>query len=209
MTTGTAPTFGKFRLKGSEPDGDNSRARKRNRKTLSCVHCRRSKVKCDRGIPCGRCSKTGRKEKCSYGLETPSPNGQYESGRRLPSQSKGTHEVSPILMNTGLTHWAKLIEELGDVKRYIFNQDADFHETFDRITAIKDLYPTPSSYNFPFGDNQLDIPMLAQDAILDHLPSRTLVLDLVDNYMTTYEKTHRLLHPYCGYGYRTAVPSQL
>ncbi|KUI60038.1 hypothetical protein VP1G_07260 [Cytospora mali] len=195
MTTGTSPAFGKFRLKGSEPDGDNSRARKRNRKTLSCVQCRRSKVKCDRGTPCGRCSRAGRKNQCSYGLETASPNGQYDSGRRLPSQSNGTHEVSPILMNTGLTHWAKLIEELGDVKRYIFNQDADFHETFDRITAIKDLYPTPSSYNFPFGDNQLDIPMLAQDAILDHLPSRTLVLDLVDNYMTTYEKTHRLLHP--------------
>ncbi|ROV99924.1 hypothetical protein VMCG_06160 [Cytospora schulzeri] len=195
MATGPGPAYGKFRLKDSESDSSNPRPRKRNRKTLSCVQCHRSKVKCDRESPCDRCSKAGRTDECTYGLEAPGPNGQDGPGRELSSQLNGMYYASSIHMNSGLTNWATLMEELGDVKRYVFDQDARFHKTYSRITAIKDLYPTPSSYNFPFSDNHLDTSTLAQGAILEHLPPRTLVLDLVDNYMATYEKSHRLLHP--------------
>ncbi|KAK7744945.1 hypothetical protein SLS53_003178 [Cytospora paraplurivora] len=193
----TGPAFGRFRLKGSQPDSDTSRARKRRRKTLSCVQCHRTKVKCDRNNPCGRCSKAGRGHQCAYKLlETASPVAQDEPERRLPSQSDGLYYASPIYMNTGLTHWAKLIEELGDVKMYIFDQDEGFHETFTKLTAVQSLYATQlRSYNFPFGDYQLDSPLPSHCALLERLPPRALVLDLVDNYMSTYEKTHRLLHP--------------
>ncbi|ROW18216.1 hypothetical protein VPNG_00048 [Cytospora leucostoma] len=193
----TGPAFGKFRLKGSRPDSDSSRARKRRRKTLSCVQCHRTKVKCDRNNPCGRCSKAGRGHQCAYkSLETASPEAQDEPERRLPSQSDGLYYASPIYMNTGLTHWAKLIEELGDVKMYIFDQDEEFHESFAKLTAVQSLYATQSmSYNYPFGDYQLDSPLPSHCALLERLPPRALVVDLVDNYMSTYEKTHRLLHP--------------
>lgn len=196
MTTGPdpAPAYGKFRLKDTELDGDTLRPRKRNRKTLSCVQCHRSKVKCDRECPCDRCIKAGRADQCTYGLEAPGPNPQDEPGLAPPSQSSKEGFASAVHMNTGLTTWATLMEELGDVKRYVFNQEAGFHEVYDRVTALKELYPTPSSYNFPFGDNHLHTSPLVQGAILEHLPPRTIVLDLVDNYMATYEKTHRLLH---------------
>lgn len=39
---------------------------KRNRVLLSCAPCRASKLKCDRGQPCGQCSKKGRAAQCAY-----------------------------------------------------------------------------------------------------------------------------------------------
>lgn len=199
MTTGLGPAYGKFRLKDSRPDGaDSPRPRKRKRKTLSCIQCHRSKIKCDRENPCDRCSKAGRADQCAYRLEEePEPKGQDEPGMAVvpPCQSKGMYTASIIHMNTGLTNWATLMDELGDVKRYVFNKDAEFHEAYDRVTALRDLYPNPTSHNFPFSDNYFDTSALAHGAILEHLPPRSIVLDLVDNYMATYEKTHRLLHP--------------
>jgi len=41
---------------------------KRNRPTLSCVHCRQAKAKCDRQNPCALCIKKGRAEQCTYPL---------------------------------------------------------------------------------------------------------------------------------------------
>jgi hypothetical protein len=47
------------------PEGDLGPDRKRRRKVLSCMDCRRRKVQCDRQLPvCGRCDKAGKP--CSY-----------------------------------------------------------------------------------------------------------------------------------------------
>lgn len=44
--------------------------RKRRRKALSCLECRRRKVKCDRRYPyCNRCRETGETEACVYSAE--------------------------------------------------------------------------------------------------------------------------------------------
>src|ERR1700722_13245184 len=42
------------------------RVRLRERKQLSCIQCHRQKLKCDRGLPCSRCIRSGRKEQCAY-----------------------------------------------------------------------------------------------------------------------------------------------
>ena len=39
---------------------------KRSRILLSCAPCRTSKLKCDRGGPCGQCQKKGREDLCQY-----------------------------------------------------------------------------------------------------------------------------------------------
>jgi len=39
---------------------------KRNRTQLSCIHCRHSKLKCDRQEPCSQCSKRGRAAQCVF-----------------------------------------------------------------------------------------------------------------------------------------------
>ncbi|CAH2355971.1 multidrug resistance regulator 1 [[Candida] railenensis] len=41
--------------------------RKRNRPSLVCEPCKRRKVKCDKGRPCGSCTKNNFPHKCSYG----------------------------------------------------------------------------------------------------------------------------------------------
>lgn len=39
---------------------------KRSRPTISCLECRRKKLKCDRERPCGQCRKVGRETLCAY-----------------------------------------------------------------------------------------------------------------------------------------------
>lgn len=48
------------------PDKEPRIVRKRRRKALSCYNCRRRKLKCDRGYPCGRCRESGRPDSCVY-----------------------------------------------------------------------------------------------------------------------------------------------
>ncbi|KAJ5917123.1 hypothetical protein N7466_010677 [Penicillium verhagenii] len=45
---------------------DNSGPRKRRRPALSCVSCRRRKVKCDRKTPCGQCMLLPNSKSCTY-----------------------------------------------------------------------------------------------------------------------------------------------
>jgi hypothetical protein len=39
---------------------------RRNRSQLSCTHCRRAKLKCDRNQPCLQCVKRGRDSQCTF-----------------------------------------------------------------------------------------------------------------------------------------------
>lgn len=60
-------------------------ARKRRRTALSCVHCRRRKLRCDREYPsCGRCRRGGHSESCTYAegrLEISTGEGEPKSAR--------------------------------------------------------------------------------------------------------------------------------
>ncbi|KAI5254856.1 hypothetical protein E4T42_02154 [Aureobasidium subglaciale] len=63
------------------PEGDLGPDRKRRRKVLSCLDCRRRKVQCDRALPvCGRCEKAGKP--CSY--EDEGPSQQASIGQSVP-----------------------------------------------------------------------------------------------------------------------------
>lgn len=42
---------------------------KRRRTAKSCEHCRRRKVRCDQGSPCGPCTRSRASLPCSYGTE--------------------------------------------------------------------------------------------------------------------------------------------
>ncbi|KAF2399655.1 hypothetical protein EJ06DRAFT_531178 [Trichodelitschia bisporula] len=50
------------------PNGgsDGQTRRKRRRKVLSCEQCHRQKVKCDRELPCSRCTAANRPQECTY-----------------------------------------------------------------------------------------------------------------------------------------------
>ncbi|KAF3987903.1 hypothetical protein FT663_04247 [Candidozyma haemuli var. vulneris] len=42
------------------------KVQKRHRRVFSCTNCRRKKRRCDRGVPCGECSRNGLSDCCSY-----------------------------------------------------------------------------------------------------------------------------------------------
>src|SRR5687768_748876 len=49
------------------PEGSTEKRPSKKRKVLSCFACRNRKMKCDRVYPvCGRCSRTGRADQCTY-----------------------------------------------------------------------------------------------------------------------------------------------
>ena len=60
-----------------EDDADSpQQAGKRPRPVVSCLSCRRMKLKCDRRLPCERCIKAGRSSTCAYAPgQEPSING--------------------------------------------------------------------------------------------------------------------------------------
>lgn len=60
-----------------------SNATKRPRPVISCLECRRKKLKCDRSHPCQQCLKVGRPGRCQYqrGSE-PETNGALSPGAR-------------------------------------------------------------------------------------------------------------------------------
>ncbi|KAI1452506.1 hypothetical protein F4805DRAFT_472371 [Annulohypoxylon moriforme] len=82
--------------------------RRRRRPALSCVSCRRSKIRCDRNLPCGACVRSKHKT-CVYepqGLSRhsdilPGPVGPHQPTDTLPSINSETN-VSPVA--SGSTH---------------------------------------------------------------------------------------------------------
>lgn len=69
---------------------------KRPRPVVSCLNCRRKKLKCDRRLPCETCVKSGRSEDCAYAAgQEPLPNGDGEpsdaSKRQRPEAGSSTN----------------------------------------------------------------------------------------------------------------------
>ena len=53
---------------------------KRPRPTLSCLTCRRKKMKCNRNLPCDQCLKISKPGECHYAVDSPSQSRQPIDG---------------------------------------------------------------------------------------------------------------------------------
>ena len=79
------------------PDKSHTEDRKRKRDVLSCLDCRRRKLKCDRGYPsCIRCQKGGNASSCTYASFPGESNGngddlgeQLEEDGRVAKRPRG------------------------------------------------------------------------------------------------------------------------
>ena len=95
------------------PEGDLGPDRKRRRKVLSCMDCRRRKVQCDRATPmCGRCEKAGKP--CSYEDDSPSQQtfaGQSSSFVSRQQSVTVSRDVWDDMFNK-ILHQERLIERL-------------------------------------------------------------------------------------------------
>ncbi|PVH78034.1 hypothetical protein DL98DRAFT_636448 [Cadophora sp. DSE1049] len=165
--------------------------RTRNRKPLSCTHCRQQKIKCNRERPCDSCIRYQRD--CSY-----SPRSDRQNRRRSPidDRDNSTANVSYKDKNVkfkGPSHWASLTGK--QLEPFMFGCSPTFQETSKRLKECKRFYSsrTKRNRNFPFlhGRHSSFNP---PESILSILPDRPLAESFINNYLNTFETTHRLLH---------------
>jgi hypothetical protein len=87
---------------GSEAD-----RKRRRRPQLSCVLCRRRKVKCNRELPCDQCYKLSKGRSCVYADIIQSPGNSDQSILTLDpvDSNRNTLHRSPAESNTGVRSW--------------------------------------------------------------------------------------------------------
>lgn len=73
----------------STPDKSSTEDRKRKRDILSCLDCRRRKLKCDRAYPaCARCVKGGIAASCNYKGSLPGREGHHDEFDASPDEGE-------------------------------------------------------------------------------------------------------------------------
>lgn len=93
--------------------------RKRKRNWISCLRCHRLKVKCDKALPCGRCTTTGNGRECYYTYNK-GPNGGKFPCPTVPMGRAGAGGVTESLQATwqvshesrGASHWRDLMTKV-------------------------------------------------------------------------------------------------
>ncbi|OQV07108.1 Fungal Zn2-Cys6 binuclear cluster domain-containing protein isoform 2 [Cladophialophora immunda] len=71
----------------SEPSPASQAPAKRPRPVISCLECRRKKLRCSRSHPCQQCVKIGRPGKCEYQVgQEPEPNIEYSAALSAPNK---------------------------------------------------------------------------------------------------------------------------
>ncbi|KAL8295202.1 hypothetical protein RB597_008547 [Gaeumannomyces tritici] len=213
-------TFSIVDPKSGSADGasgsSGSRSQKRNRRVFVCIPCHKRKLKCDKGLPCGRCVAYGAIDDCVYqplpSTNSSSPSssaaaaGRSEPSSEPPNSSRASSQVRTrdrYLYNyrpsdgrcraAGASHWTSVCAEFEEACPYIFSSEPEWEPRFRQIKNLKYLFPSLAGANFPFGNSSPYVPN--KHDILNSLPPRAIADVLLRNYMMTFEKTHRMLHP--------------
>lgn len=78
---------------------------------------------------------------------------------------------------------------------YLFGKHPGWAARFESLKALKWMFPTLKTGNFPFGSAAASCcPRADKRQIIAGLPPRAIVELLVHGYLSTVERTHRLLH---------------
>ena len=124
----------------------------RNREFRACTSCRKSKLKCDRQLPCSACTRRNEAASCFY--ERRFEEGQNEHTRRLQAEAKlehleqlvqqlsqsqqmpatpdntdlqlyqhGTDQLSRESLPNGATHWSAMLEDIEELRSTINSRD--------------------------------------------------------------------------------------
>ncbi|GFP55305.1 fusarisetin A cluster transcription factor fsa6 [Trichoderma asperellum] len=85
-------------------------SRKRTRILLSCAPCRNSKLKCDRGQPCGQCAKKGQLDLCVY---APKPEKKRPAAKGVAARLKRLEGMVREMMDDEGNHKPQTTRESG------------------------------------------------------------------------------------------------
>ncbi|EZF63946.1 hypothetical protein H104_03698 [Trichophyton rubrum CBS 289.86] len=182
------PCNGLYSLTEAGPQHWVSRRRKRN--TISCVRCRRMKVRCDRRLPCGRCSKINRGDECVYAKpeRTADDDGLLSRPSSDIPQAPVTHRIWRSKFRTP-AHWAPLIQDMESLYTPSCSQDKKLIPDDDTKNVLESSW----SPNYPFGEKPRRSKS-TRKAMLASLPSRDVADKFVQSYLDVIETSHRILH---------------
>ncbi|RSL66396.1 hypothetical protein CEP53_003375 [Fusarium sp. AF-6] len=158
---------------------ENGQKRTRDRAILSCLRCRKHKVRCDRQSPCSRCVRIGKAGECiipgkdtlTKSLDTATPS--FDKGWDQERYRNGAH-------------WAKL---LGEVSKHVM-PPAPIYEPNIRDPCMRSTPNITRSINYPFG-NDIQV-FTSRDVLLAKFPSKQAQMVYVAHYMDTIEEAYRL-----------------
>ncbi|KAL4796648.1 hypothetical protein BDV19DRAFT_79131 [Aspergillus venezuelensis] len=125
-------------------DSPSSAAERRKRKPISCNHCRHSKLRCDRELPCGACRQRGRGSLCSFPPRTPASTRQARSRRVLNVPSTPNTYRSFSLRQGCTARSGSIQSDAGH-----FHVGGDWPAVLERPIADHDR-PLPSDATSPF-----------------------------------------------------------
>ncbi|KAM5481321.1 hypothetical protein MaudMau93_007151 [Microsporum audouinii] len=164
-------------------------SRRRKRNTITCVRCRRMKVRCDRQLPCGRCAKINKVDECVYAKpeRTTDDDGLLSQVSSEIPQAPVTHRIWRSKFRTG-THWSGLIL---DMER-LYSPSCSRNKRL--IPDDENAFPESTwSPNYPFGERPRRSKS-TRKAMLASIPSREVADKFVEAYLDVIETSHRILH---------------
>ncbi|OAA78029.1 C6 transcription factor [Akanthomyces lecanii RCEF 1005] len=160
---------------------------KRDRAILSCIRCRKHKVRCDRRTPCGRCMKNNKESECIYS-EFPGP----EAPTEVEKPYKSLHGIATSFIDhrwdnrfRNVTHWTALLRE---IRLHLPQHIKPVEREDECATSINAM---SLSINFPLGD--LNDPSITVEDLLAQLPRRSVQRLFISYFMETVEKTFHIV----------------
>lgn len=124
---------------------------KRPRPVISCLECRRKKLKCDRTYPCQQCLKIGHPGRCHYqrgsepdAIRSQSPGARSKRPRPNSTHPEDLHELAPrineVEVEATVNPKAGIIEDLQErvsrLEKALFSQEGRKGAT-SNITGTK------------------------------------------------------------------------
>ncbi|KAL2865780.1 uncharacterized protein BJX67DRAFT_357328 [Aspergillus lucknowensis] len=155
--------------------------RTRNRVPVSCARCRRLKVRCDRILPCGRCSRAGKQGECDY-----SRSGDA-TGRQTPDALDHSGKSPFHLRFLTRAHWGPLVDDIRELTMPHFVHQLTHGTEEISPTGIHRLS------NFPFSERPGRLKM-SRKALLSILPDRPTLELFIQIYLDTIEQAYSVLH---------------
>ncbi|KAF3386715.1 hypothetical protein F1880_000730 [Penicillium rolfsii] len=127
-----------------------SNPRKRRRPALSCQQCRARKVKCDKEMPCGQCTKAYGSLKCSYVHEGKAAlDAKIEMSRRIGYESP----TSPVGSYVGAENGTGAsVDGLSDAAR-IAHLESRVRALHDRLSSLEGQIQGQAEDNRPASGN--------------------------------------------------------
>ncbi|OAQ99908.1 hypothetical protein LLEC1_03229 [Akanthomyces lecanii] len=163
---------------------------KRDRAILSCIRCRKHKVRCDRRTPCGRCMKNNKESECIYS-EFPGP----EAPAEVEKPYKSLHGIATSFIDhrwdnrfRNVTHWTALLREIWQIRLHLPEHIKPVEREDECATSINAM---SLSINFPLGD--LNDPSVTVEDLLAQLPRRSVQRLFISYFMETVEKTFHIV----------------